>query len=556
MSNYAPTGNPVQITRGSSSIIRAEFVAISTAVNSKSDTAGQSYSGTHDFSAGLLRSATPVSGQDVTTKSYVDNLAFSAALPVAPGTAVRYYIGTINGVNSWDVPRMQTSARSSNTILGTTDSGTIIDANGTFTQTFSAPGTLGAGWNCIYRNVGTGDIEVEAPEAVATTSATSNSISAGTVWTVPAGLAISAGDLVIVRRTADPFNQRIVGTVASYTGTTLTITPTYRIGSGTFTDWSISTRAATAGIDSRASYVMYPGEARLFQCDGTRIESVVLSRYSLKKTVTQYVVKPPGYNDHFVRLMGAGAGGGGGSGGASGQGSSGATGGGGGAGGASGGQGQVVEKTIMDSVLGEAILFTSGAGSIGAAGSAGGAGTSNASGNPSSAASSSGVGGASSFGQVGDSGYLTAAGGAIGVGGGSAQAGPGGTAAIGSAATTGFNSYNAIKVCNTLAANSSTAGTSSASTTGKAGSVGANGTGALGTPTTTTTGGTAGATQVTTGIVGNAGGDATGTAAPGQGGAGGGGGGGSATSVAVSANGGAGGRGADGGPGQLEMTGM
>jgi hypothetical protein len=51
------------------------------------------------------------------------------------------------------------SARTSNTILGTADKGTLVDiTSGTFAQTFTASATLASGWFCYLRNSGTGAI--------------------------------------------------------------------------------------------------------------------------------------------------------------------------------------------------------------------------------------------------------------------------------------------------------------------------------------------------------------------------------------------------------------
>jgi hypothetical protein len=47
-----------------------------------------------------------------------------------------------------------TSTRTSNTILLQSDSGTLIDGSGTYTQTFTAAATLGNGWHVIYQNTG------------------------------------------------------------------------------------------------------------------------------------------------------------------------------------------------------------------------------------------------------------------------------------------------------------------------------------------------------------------------------------------------------------------
>ena len=57
------------------------------------------------------------------------------------------------------------SARTSNTILGVADNGTLIDiTSGTFSQTFTAAATLGSGWCCYIRNSGTGDVTLD-PDA-------------------------------------------------------------------------------------------------------------------------------------------------------------------------------------------------------------------------------------------------------------------------------------------------------------------------------------------------------------------------------------------------------
>lgn len=51
-------------------------------------------------------------------------------------------------------------------------------------------------------------------------------------------------------------------------------------------------------IDGLASFIMYPGEARLILCDGTKFISVVLQGYQKRFTASGTWVKPPGYSRH------------------------------------------------------------------------------------------------------------------------------------------------------------------------------------------------------------------------------------------------------------------
>lgn len=83
MSNYTLTGAPPAQTRGISTSIRAEFVLIQTAISSKGDISGQTWTGTHTLPATTfgVTAAFGSSGTAYATLDFVNAVATSAALP-------------------------------------------------------------------------------------------------------------------------------------------------------------------------------------------------------------------------------------------------------------------------------------------------------------------------------------------------------------------------------------------------------------------------------------------------------------------------------------------
>jgi hypothetical protein len=105
-----------------------------------------------------------------------------------------------------------------------------------------------------------------AAGTVAITSTTSLAIGTGSkVFTVAAGLSVTAGQWVIITSDADPLVDYMTGQIASYSGTTLTITVATAFGSGTLDDWTIKlsgvqgatgaagTVSATSGVTAATS---------------------------------------------------------------------------------------------------------------------------------------------------------------------------------------------------------------------------------------------------------------------------------------------------------------
>lgn len=281
------------------------------------------------------------------------------------------------------------SARSSNTALAVSDSGTLIDATGTYTQTFAAAATLGSGWWCYVRNAGAGVITLDPNASETIGGATTLDVAVGEAYLIQCtGAALNA-----VQVAKPAFSDDRTYSIST-SGNTWTVPANvfairaYLFGAGGAGQGATATSPAGGGGGGSCSYGTIPttpGTVFTFSIAG----SVV----TLKVGVTTYLTSNSG------AVGSAGAGGAGGAAGSVGSGlgitSSGAyaggtggsgTGNGGGGGGSSG-------SPLGTGYAGGAASTSGGYGGGGGWGGAGGSGGQGGGGGAGGAGSSSGAGG-------------------------------------------------------------------------------------------------------------------------------------------------------------------
>ena len=139
MSDYTVTYNPVAHSFGNSAYMRTEFSLIATAIATKVDKSGSTYTGTHDMTGATVKVAAPTTGSNPATKTYADALAFATALPaqslgflISTGTVASFSVTftgfAVNEVKGADVA-------SASTINLTSATGNLVHVTGTTTIT-------------------------------------------------------------------------------------------------------------------------------------------------------------------------------------------------------------------------------------------------------------------------------------------------------------------------------------------------------------------------------------------------------------------------------------
>jgi len=134
---------------------------------------------------------------------------------------------------------------------------------------------------------------------------------------VTAGQASSLGVILYSGRTSD---TTLVAADRGYLVdiTSGTFTQTFSTAAGLGSGWWIYLRNSGTGditldpngaetIDGLASFIMYPGEARLIQSDGTVLRSIVVRPFSRQFNASGTFTKPPGYLQFGARAWSGGA---------------------------------------------------------------------------------------------------------------------------------------------------------------------------------------------------------------------------------------------------------
>lgn len=209
--------------------------------------------------------------QSAITKRYADALAFAAALPNQAGSGGRL-LGTDGTTASWT------------NLINTT---VMRLADGTDTTKQVAVNLAGITTGTT-RTITMPNRDVILGQSVVRDARTSNT-------------ALAQADIgKLVDITSGTFTQTFAAAAVLASGWYI-----YLRNSGTG-DITLAPNGAEL-IDGMASYIMYPGECRLIQCDGTTLTSIVINSYIKRYLAGAVWTKPPGYRSHAGVVCSAGS---------------------------------------------------------------------------------------------------------------------------------------------------------------------------------------------------------------------------------------------------------
>ncbi len=243
--------------------------AISTAISQTAGftlVEGQAYSVTYTITrsaGGLIPSIGGNNGTERTASgTYHEVIVAGSSQTIAfTGNAFTGTLDTIV-INVASTAGFEIQNPSAYTISGTTLTFTTAPVSGTNNIYVSAPSLLVGAASSSAADAAASAAAAAASETQAgayagqlvVTSTTSLAIGTGSkVFTVAADLGLSAGQFILVASDAAPTVNYMWGQIASYTGTTLTVTVAVVGGSGTLADWTMYLTGARGAVGATGS---------------------------------------------------------------------------------------------------------------------------------------------------------------------------------------------------------------------------------------------------------------------------------------------------------------
>lgn len=276
--------------------------------------------------------ADPVGGQDASTKSWVVS-TYSSAVSQAEAARDASQLASANSASS----ATNAAASAADAALQTTKLiGTSTTSNSIGTGSKSFTTQTGKFFDVGARLLITSDGAPDSRSMFGTVTAYSGGsltvdvvaiVGSGTYtdWTIRVSGergAVGAAGTIALARSAKTSGYTVVpadiGTLIDCSGT---FTVAFAAVATLANSFTVYIRNSGAGditldpngsetIDGLTSFIMYPGETRLVQCDGTALRSMVLAPFAKTFTTSGTFTKPPGYTVFEGLIWGGGGGGG------------------------------------------------------------------------------------------------------------------------------------------------------------------------------------------------------------------------------------------------------